>query len=80
MRPRVCARTITGPDRGSVHTSRNSYTTKGPVVRQYTLQDRVKYQLWDYTWKPDPDQPISKIVVSISEQKVYVYQGRPCRR
>jgi lipoprotein-anchoring transpeptidase ErfK/SrfK len=58
----------------SSHSSR-SYTTKGPVLRQYTLQDRVRYQLWDYSWKPDPDQPISKIVVSIGEQKVYVYQG-----
>jgi lipoprotein-anchoring transpeptidase ErfK/SrfK len=62
-------------DRGNTHSSRNSYTTKGPVLRQYTLEDRIKYQLWDYTWKPDPDEPISKIVVSIGEQKVFVYQG-----
>jgi lipoprotein-anchoring transpeptidase ErfK/SrfK len=56
--------------------SSHSYTSKGgPVQRQYTLQDRIRYQLWDYTWKPDPDQPISKIVVSIGEQKVFVYQG-----
>jgi lipoprotein-anchoring transpeptidase ErfK/SrfK len=53
----------------------HSYTSKGPVLRQYTLQDRIRYQLWDYSWKPDPDQPISKIVVSIGEQKVFVYQG-----
>jgi lipoprotein-anchoring transpeptidase ErfK/SrfK len=55
--------------------SSHSYTSKGPVLRQYTLQDRVMYQLWDYSWKPDPDQPISKIVINIGEQKVYVYQG-----
>ena len=55
--------------------STHSYTTKGPVLRQYTLQDRVRYQLWDYKWSPIPDQPISHIVINIGEQRVYVYQG-----
>jgi lipoprotein-anchoring transpeptidase ErfK/SrfK len=62
-------------NKSSSHSSRNSYTTKGPVLRQYTLQDRIRYQLWNYTWKPDPDKPITKIVINIGEQKVYVYQG-----
>jgi lipoprotein-anchoring transpeptidase ErfK/SrfK len=48
---------------------------KGGVVRQYSEQDRVRYQLWNYTWKPDPNQPITRIEVRIGEQKVYVYQG-----
>jgi lipoprotein-anchoring transpeptidase ErfK/SrfK len=62
-------------ERHGSSSSSHSYTSKGPVLRQYTLQDRIRYQLWDYSWKPDPDQPISKIVVSIGEQKVFVYQG-----
>jgi lipoprotein-anchoring transpeptidase ErfK/SrfK len=49
--------------------------SKGPILRQYTLEDRVRYQLWNYTWRPDPDKPITRIEVSISEQKVTVYQG-----
>lgn len=48
---------------------------KGGVVRQYTTEDRVRYQLWNYSWKPDPNQPITRIEVRIGEQKVYVYQG-----
>jgi lipoprotein-anchoring transpeptidase ErfK/SrfK len=60
--------------RGSSSSSRNSYSSKGPVLRQYTLDDRIRYQLWDYTWKPDPDEPITKIVISIGQQRVYVYQ------
>src|SRR5271170_1864957 len=52
------------------------YNSKtGPVHRQYTEADRVRYQLWDYTWKPDPTQPITRIEIRIGEQKVYVYQG-----
>ncbi len=51
------------------------YSSKTPVVRQYTLQERVRYQLWNYVWKPDPNQPITRIEVRIGEQKVYVYQG-----
>jgi lipoprotein-anchoring transpeptidase ErfK/SrfK len=62
-------------ERHGSSSSSHSYTSKGPVLRQYTLQDRIRYQLWDYTWKPDPDQPISKIVINIGEQRVYVYQG-----
>ncbi len=45
------------------------------MVRQYTQEDRVRYQLWNYTWKPDPNQPITRIEVRLGEQKVYVYQG-----
>lgn len=59
----------------SVFRSSRSYSTKGPVLRQYTDNDRVRYQLWNYTWKPDPSQPITRIEVRIGEQKVYVYQG-----
>ncbi len=51
------------------------YSSKGVVLRQYSLQDRVRYQLWNYTWKPDPDKPITRIEVRIGEQKVVVYQG-----
>lgn len=51
------------------------YNSKGAVLRQYTLEDRVRYQLWDYTWKPDYTQPITRIEVRIGEQRVYVYQG-----
>ena len=33
-----------------------AYSSKGgPVLRNYTVQDRVRYQLWDYKWHPDPD-------------------------
>jgi len=50
-------------------------STSAPVVREYTLQDRIRYQLWDYTWKPDPDQPITRIRINLGQQRVYVYQG-----
>jgi lipoprotein-anchoring transpeptidase ErfK/SrfK len=53
----------------------NVYSSKHGVVRQYSVEDRVRYQLWDYTWKPDPNQPITRIEVRLGEQKVYVYQG-----
>ncbi len=61
--------------------SRNSapernYSSKGPVHREYTLEDRIRYQLWDYTWKPDPTEPITRIVVNIGKQRVYVYQDQ----
>jgi hypothetical protein len=55
--------------------ARSPYSSKGPVRRQYSLEDRVRYQLWDYSWHPHPDEPITKIVVNIGEQRVYVYQG-----
>ncbi len=52
------------------------YSSKsGPVHRAYTPEERVRYQLWDYTWKPDPTQPITRIEIRIGEQKVYVFQG-----
>jgi lipoprotein-anchoring transpeptidase ErfK/SrfK len=52
------------------------YSSKqGAVLRQYTPEERVRYQLWDYMWRPDPTQAISRIEVRIGEQKVYVYQG-----
>jgi hypothetical protein len=51
------------------------YSSKEGVIRQYTPEDRVRYQLWDYTWKPDPNQPITRVEVRIGEQKVYVFQG-----
>jgi lipoprotein-anchoring transpeptidase ErfK/SrfK len=55
--------------------SSHSYSTKGPVLRQYTLDDRIRYQLWDYTWNPNPDEPITHIKISLGDQRVYVYQG-----
>jgi len=55
--------------------STGSYTSKGPMLRQYSQEDRVRYQLWNYTWKPDPSQPITRIEVRIDEQKIYVYQN-----
>jgi lipoprotein-anchoring transpeptidase ErfK/SrfK len=58
---------------GNVHKS--LYSSKKGIVRQYSPQDRVRYQLWDYTWKPDPTQPITRVEVRIGEQRVYVYQG-----
>jgi hypothetical protein len=51
------------------------YSSKSGVVRQYTQEDRVRYQLWDYAWKPNPDLPITRIEVRLTEQKVYIYQG-----
>lgn len=51
------------------------YSSKSGVIRQYSPEDRVRYQLWNYTWKPDPTQPITRVEVRIGEQKVYVYQG-----
>ncbi len=51
------------------------FSSKGVMVRQYTQDDRIRYQLWDYTWKPDPNQPITRVEVRLGEQKVYVYQG-----
>jgi lipoprotein-anchoring transpeptidase ErfK/SrfK len=51
-----------------------NYDTKHIVRRQYTDAERVRYQLWDYSWNPQPDQPITRIEVRIGEQRVYVYQ------
>jgi lipoprotein-anchoring transpeptidase ErfK/SrfK len=51
------------------------FSSKQGVVRQYTPEDRVRYQLWDYKWKPDPTQPITRIEVRLGEQKVYIYQN-----
>jgi hypothetical protein len=48
---------------------------KNVATRSYSMEDRVRYQLWNYYWKPDPSQPITQIVVHIKEQRVYVYQG-----
>jgi lipoprotein-anchoring transpeptidase ErfK/SrfK len=52
-----------------------TYSSKGAVHRQYTPDDRVRYQLWNYTWNPDPSLPITRVEVRLGEQKVYVYQG-----
>ena len=62
--------TTTSTHRQKIYSSKN-----GAILRQYSDQDRVRYQLWNYTWKPDPNQPITRIEVRIGEQKVYVYQG-----
>lgn len=53
-----------------------TYSSKGtPVSRNYTTEDRVRYQLWNYSWNPDPSQPITRIEIRIGEQRVHVYQG-----
>jgi hypothetical protein len=46
-----------------------------PVSRNYSLEDRVRYQLWPYTWHPNPDEPITHITINLAKQMVYVYQG-----
>jgi hypothetical protein len=63
-------------DESSRSSERSSnYSSKGgSISRQYTPEERVRYQLWDYSWKPDPQQPITRIEVNLSAQKVYVYQ------
>jgi lipoprotein-anchoring transpeptidase ErfK/SrfK len=58
----------------STHTKKVEYP-KGPVSRNYSMDDRVRYQLWPYSWHPDPDQPITHITINIAKQMVYVYQG-----
>jgi len=50
------------------------YSSKQGVRRQYSQEDRIRYQLWDYMWKPDPNRPITRVEVRIGEQKVFVYQ------
>ena len=50
------------------------YSSKGPRLTSFTEQDRIKSQLWDYIWVPIPIQPVTRIEVRISEQKVYIYQ------
>ena len=50
-------------------------SSRQAVSRSYSMEDRVKYQLWNYYWRPDASQPITRIVVRIKEQRVYVYQG-----
>src|SRR5271163_3334204 len=59
----------------SSHHTSQAYSSKGTISRQYSQTDRVRYQLWNYTWKPDPNQPITRIEVRIGEQEVYVFQG-----
>jgi lipoprotein-anchoring transpeptidase ErfK/SrfK len=58
----------------STHHSAPDYP-KGPVSRNYSQDDRVRYQLWPYTWNPEPDEPITHITINIAQQMVYVYQG-----
>jgi lipoprotein-anchoring transpeptidase ErfK/SrfK len=62
-------------DDNSSRRSEHSYSSKGPVLRQYSLQDRVRYQLWNYNWRPDPTEPITRVEIRLGEQHVYVYQG-----
>lgn len=72
----ACAdNTTTAPSSAHNYRPQKVYSSKGTIVRQYTVEDRVRYQLWNYTWKPDPNKPITRIEVRISEQKVIVYQG-----
>jgi len=51
-----------------------SGNSKHTVRRQYSEDERIRYQLWDYSWNPEPDEPITRIEVRIGEQKIYVYQ------
>ena len=52
-----------------------AYSSKdGAINRQYSLEDRVRYQLWDYNWHPNPDLPITRVEIRLGEQRVYVYQ------
>ncbi|HEX4140049.1 MAG TPA: L,D-transpeptidase family protein [Candidatus Methylacidiphilales bacterium] len=71
--------TVNGPARAQSDNAPSerkvAYDSKHTVRRQYTAAERVRYQLWDYTWNPQPDEPITRIEVRIGEQKVYVYQG-----
>jgi len=46
-----------------------------PVSRNYSVEERIRYQLWNYVWNPLPNQPITHIVVNLGQQMVYVYQG-----
>ncbi len=59
----------------SSHSRQDDETSKAPVSRNYSLEDRVRYQLWNYTWHPNPDEPITHIKISLTDQRVYVYQG-----
>ena len=43
------------------------YSSKGAMVRQYSESDRVRYQLWKYTWRPDPNEPITRVEVRLGE-------------
>jgi len=65
----------TSPTSSHTYVKAKTYSSKHTVLRQYTPEERVRYQLWDYSWRPDPDQPISRIEIRLGEQKVYVYQG-----
>jgi lipoprotein-anchoring transpeptidase ErfK/SrfK len=73
--------TISGTGRASADDTnttaehKNSYNSKHVIRRQYTDDERVRYQLWDYSWNPNPDEPITRIEVRIGEQRVYVYQN-----
>jgi lipoprotein-anchoring transpeptidase ErfK/SrfK len=53
----------------------NDRADTAPVSRNYSADDRVRYQLWPYTWNPLPDEPITHITIDIGQQMVYVYQG-----
>ena len=59
----------------STHAAKPVDYPKGPVSRNYSMDDRVRYQLWPYTWNPSPDEPITHITINIARQMVYVYQG-----
>jgi len=55
--------------------SSEAQSSKGTVSRNYSTEDRVRYQLWPYTWHPNPDEPITHITINLGQQMVYVYQG-----
>ena len=56
--------------------SSSGYSSKGSsVMRNYSMDERIRYQLWDYRWSPNPDEPITRIKISLGDQRVYVYQN-----
>lgn len=59
----------------SRHHSAEAQSSKGTVARNYSEEDRVRYQLWPYTWHPNPDEPITHITINLGKQMVFVYQG-----
>jgi lipoprotein-anchoring transpeptidase ErfK/SrfK len=59
----------------STHKNKPVQYPKTPVSRSYSMEDRVRYQLWPYTWNPEPDEPITHITINLARQMVYVYQG-----
>jgi lipoprotein-anchoring transpeptidase ErfK/SrfK len=50
-------------------------SANGPISRHYSMDERIRFQLWSYVWTPLPNVPITHITVNLGQQMVYVYQG-----